>query len=344
MKPGASFISVVGAIALAGCENPAPAPAQSSSVAVTVETPHRGALPRWLTAYGTATPAMDGVVTLSVPQPGQATRLLTTAGAAVKAGQPLVVFTLASVARSAYQQASNALSSARRQQADTAQLFALNLATRDQRAQADRAAADAQAALDALTRDGAGSAIQTLVAPFDGVVTAVTVAQGDRTQPGGALLTVVQNNGLRVTAGIEAASQKIVHRGQVARLVKLTGGPMIAGQVVRVDSAINPRTRLIDVDIDYAPGTLLNGEAMRADINTGDVAGWVVPHKAVVTAGGSAHVFQVTNGKALAVPVSVALTGDTSDVVEGKIEANRPLIVDGAYQVQSGGAVRVAVH
>ena len=344
MKPGASFISVIGAVALAGCGGPAPTPAQSSSVAVTVQTPHRGALPRWLTAYGTATPAMDGVVTLSVAQPGQVTRLLTRAGAAVKFGQPLVVFTLASAARSAYQQASNALTAARKQQTDTTQLFALNLATRDQRAQTDKSVSDAQAALDALARDGAGAAIQTLVAPFDGVVTAVTVAQGDRTQPGGALLTVARSNSLRVTAGVEATFQKAVHLGQVARLVKLAGGPMIAGQVVRVDAAINPRTRLIDVDVAYAPGALLNGEAMRADIDTGEVTGWVVPHKAVVTAGGSAHVFQVVNGKAVAVPVSIALAGDVSDVVEGKIEANRPLIVDGAYQVQNGGAVRVAVH
>jgi hypothetical protein len=79
---------------------------------------------------------------------------------------------------------------------------------------------------------------------------------------------------------------------------------------------------------------------MQVAIATGQVAGWVVPHRSVVTAGGPAHVFQVSGGKAVAVPVTVALASDAGDVVSGAIDPRRRLIVDGAYQVSDGAAVR----
>ena len=65
-----------------------------------------------------------------------------------------------------------------------------------------------------------------------------------------------------------------------------------------------------------------------------------MPHKAVVTAGGPSRVFQIIGGKAQSVPVQVLLSSDKGDVVQGKLDASRPLIVDGAYQVDDGGAVR----
>lgn len=83
---------------------------------------------------------------------------------------------------------------------------------------------------------------------------------------------------------------------------------------------------------------------MRVQIRAGEAAGWLVPHRAVVTAEGAARVFQVATGKAVAVPVRIVLTTAATDVVEGGIVADRPLIVDGAYQVETGGAVRTATH
>jgi hypothetical protein len=106
-----------------------------------------------------------------------------------------------------------------------------------------------------------------------------------------------------------------------------------------VGGALNAQTRLVDVDIGFPSGALLPGEAMQVAIETGQVAGWVVPHQAVVTAGGPARVFQILAGKAKAVPVRIVLSSDKGDVVDGNLDPAKPLIVAGAYQVNDGDAV-----
>lgn len=337
---GLLFVPV--ALALAGCgsSDQTAAPAAPPSVLVTLARAEQGALPATVTAYGSAGPALNGTQTLSEAQPGQITALMVTPGMAVRAGQALATFVTAPASRSSYDQAVSAVAAARKQQASTAQLLAQQLATKDQLTQANKALTDAQAALAALALDGAGQPIRKLVAPYDGIVTTVPVAQGDRVQPGAPILTVAKRGGLVVTVGVDAADRASVAVGQAASLHRLSGGSRMDGRVLRVDSALNPVTRLVDVDLSFPTGSLLPGEAMQVDIQTGQIRGWVVPHRAVVTAGGPARVFQAVAGKAKAVPVRIALSSDAGDVVEGALDAHSPLIVDGAFQVNDGDAVR----
>lgn len=330
------------AAVLAGCGAGTPDAEQTPvpSALVTVVAPRQGALPQTVTAYGSVVPALNGTQTLSEAQPGQVTRLLVADGEAVRAGQALAVFATAPAARSSYTQAVDALNAAQKQRTTTAQLLAQQLATQDQLVQADKAVSDARTALAALRADGAGSATHTLTAPFGGVVTAVAVAQGDRPAAGAAILTVAKAGGIVVTAGVDPSERGKIAVGQAATLVRLSGGGTIAGRVLRVDSALNAKTRMIDVDLTFPSGTLLPGEGMQVAIATGQVSGWVVPHRAVVTAGGPAHVFQIVGGKAKAVPITIALASDDGDVVTGALDPHRKLIVDGAYQIGDGDAVR----
>lgn len=325
---------------LAGCGSNAPTPTPSPTVLVTTIPARQGSLPATVVAYGSVGPALNGTMTFSEAQPGQVTALAVAPGMAVHAGQTLATFVTAPASRSGYLQAVTALAAARRQEASTAQLLSQQLATRDQLTQATKAVTDAQTALAALQADGAGRASHTIVTPFDGVVTTVAVAQGDRTQAGAPILTVAKAGGIVVTVGVDPAARAGVAVGQAASLKRLSGGGDLRGKVIRVDSALNATSRLIDVDLSFPAGTLLPGESMQVAIETGAVQGWVVPHKAVVTAGGPSRVFQVIGGKAQSVPVQVLLSSDKGDVVQGKLDASRPLIVDGAYQVDDGGAVR----
>lgn len=312
------------------------------SVMVSTVAAQQGALPQTVAAYGSVAPALNGAQTFSEAQPGQVTSLLVTPGAQVRRGQALAVFVPAPASRSGYLQAVEALNSARKQRATTAQLLAQQLATQDQLVQADKAVADARTALAALQAEGAGRAVHTLTAPYDGIVTTISVAQGDRTPAGATLLTVARAGGIVATAGIDPAERGTVAVGQSASLRRLSGGPALAGHVLRVSQAVNARTRLIDVDIAFPGGALLPGEAIQVAIMTGHVSGWVVPHRAVVTAGGSPHVFQLLGDKAKAVPVTILLASDAGDVVSGAIVPQRRLIVDGAYQVSDGDSVRWA--
>lgn len=336
-----AFIFMAMTVVLAGCGNSAPPDrAPTPKVLVGLQPVTRGSATDWLTAYGSAAPSIAGSQTISVPQPGQVSRLGVTPGAAVHAGQMLVVFATAPSAVSVYQQAVTTLATAQKQQGTTAQLLTQQLATRDQLAQADKVVADAQAALKALKSEGAGQAVRTLTAPFAGVVTNIAVAQGDRTQAGVPLVTIARTGDIIATVGVDASDRARVHDGQRARIARLNGGVTVPGRVIRVDAVLNLKTRLIDVDLAFPANALLPNEALRGEIAVGQVGGWLVPHRAVVTAGGPTRIYQEGGGKAHTVPVRLLLAGDTVDVVDGKVDPKRRLIVAGAYQVTDGDAVR----
>lgn len=327
-------------LVLAGCGGQSEAPEADATALVSTTPPTRGTAPVWLTAYGSATPSQTGTVTLSMNQPGQVSRLVATSGAKVHAGETILIFAVAPTVRSQYEQAATQVRLAREQRDTNRRLLAQQLATNDQMTQAEKALADAETALAALTKEGAGSAVQVIRAPFDGVVTTIPVAQGDRTQPGAALATVARSNGIVITVGVPAGQATQVRRGQQARVRLLDGDASIAGRVVRVDGAVNPQTKLVDVDIGIPAGTVLPGTGTQVDIATAQRSGWLVPHQAVVTADGDPHLFQIAGGKAKQVAVTILSPGPKTDLVDGPIDARLPLIVDGAYQVAAGTPVR----
>ena len=231
-----------------------PAAADESSVAVQTQPVRRGTVPALAVAYGTATPAIDGGMTLSLQQEGRVTNLAVTPGEAVHTGDRLMDFGVSAAASSLYTQAVTALDLAKTQRAHAAQLLAQQLATRDQLAQADKGLRDAQPALDALRRGGGGKPVQILTAPFDGIVSSIAVAQGDRLQPGAPLMVLTRLDGLVVTVGLDPAERAQVQIGAPASLQRLTGGPVLSGQVARIDAVVNAKTRLVDADITIPPG------------------------------------------------------------------------------------------
>lgn len=337
MKKIAALTLPVLLAACGGSDEPAP---PAASTLVSTVRAAEGTSPRWVEAYGIATPSSSGSQTISVAQPGQIVRLLVTPGSMVHAGQPVLEFALAPSAQASFESATTTLATARQQRATTARLLSQQLATRDQLVQADKAVADAAAALSAAQREGGGQSRQLLRAPFDGVVVTIPVAQGDRTQAGAPLATVARRGGIVVTVGLDPTERDRVRPGQPARLQSLEGGTPISGRVLRIDGQLNPTTRLLDVDLTFPAGALLSGQSIKAEIAVGMAQGWVVPHASVVTDEAGAHVFQVVAGKAAAVPVTVLESNRDRDVVAGRLAADRPLIVAGAFQVEDGEAVR----
>lgn len=340
------MMGCLGAALLAACGSSQPTAdaTPTPTTLVTTVAPTRGSMPLLIESYGQATPSANGVTTLSVPQPGQVVAVPVVAGARVAAGQPIVVFAVAPSARSAYVQATDALHAAQQQRRTTQTLLGQQLATNDQLVQAEKSVTDAQAALDALRQEGAGAGTITLRAPRAGIAVTVPVAPGDRTQPGQALATVAGTGSVIVTVGVDPARRGDLRVGERVTLRRLDGaGEPVAGRVVRVDAMLNQRTRQVDVDIGYPPGALLAGEAMRVAIETGRADGWVVPHAAVVIdADGKGSVYQVAGGKAKAVSVTIQTSDGTRDCVAGPLNPHEPLVVDGAFQLSAGDAVRTA--
>ncbi|MDR3416424.1 MAG: efflux RND transporter periplasmic adaptor subunit [Nevskia sp.] len=312
------------------------------SVLVQTQAPQRGSLPDWITAYGSAVPAVNGGMTLSVQAEGRVVGIHVTAGEAVRAGQGLLDFQLSAAAVSAYKQAQTALALAHTEQEHVARLLTQQLATLDQQAQADKAVSDAQSALEALEREHGGKPLQTIVAPYDSVVSALPVAQGDRVQPGTPLLTLTRSGGLVVTAGVEPALRARLKLGQRVTLEPLAEGEStLDGKVVRIDRMLNPKTRLIDVDIVPA-GEALQGAAYRARIETGTLQGWLVPRDAVLSDEQGEYLFQAADGKAVRVAVRRLGGDDQRSVVDGPLDPQRPLVSAGNYQLSDGAALRLS--
>jgi membrane fusion protein (multidrug efflux system) len=316
--------------------------ADPASVAVQTAAPRQGVVPDLVTAYGSAAPALDGGMTLSIQQEGRVLALAVTPGETVHAGERLLDFGASAAAIANYQQAVSALSVTRQQRSHTAQLLGQQLATRDQLAQADKAVADAQATLDAVQREGADRASQTLTAPFDGIIATIPVAQGDRVPPGATLMTITRLDGLVVTVGIEPGVRASVHPGEAVRLVPLAGGSALAGQVLRVDGMLNPRTRLVDADVSVPVGSVISGAAFRADIKVGELNGWIVPHDAVLSDASGTYLFQVDGTTAARVNVRVAGSAGGDDVLQGPLDPKRPIVVEGNYQLADKTPVRIS--
>jgi membrane fusion protein, multidrug efflux system len=331
---------LLAALLLLGLPGLAHAADPPPSVLVQTKPAQQGALPALVEAYGTAAPALDGGMTISLQQDGLVAAIAVTPGETVQRGARLLDFGESATAASAYQQAVSALALARTQRTHTAQLLAQQLATRDQLDQATKAVSDAQAMLDALEREGAGQPQRTLTAPFDGIVTAIRVAQGERVQPGAPLLTLTRLDGLVVTVGIEPADRVKVKAGQAVALQPLSGGATLQGKVLRIDGVLNPKTRQIDADIAVPPGSVISGEAFKTEITVGQLIGWIVPHDAVLVDGKGAYLFQVADGKAKRVDVTLAGTRGDNDAVNGPVDASRAIVVQGNYQLSDGMAVR----
>jgi RND family efflux transporter MFP subunit len=321
------FLFPLVALTLAGCGGSAADSDASSSdkvsAAVTTQPVHQGSLPDVVSAYGTAAPAIDA------------------AGTAVHRGQRLLTFTLSPTAAAAYQQARTALNVAQAAREHTAQLLAHKLATRDQLAQANKAASDARSALDALRKQQGDGRTTELRAPFDGIVSSIAATRGDTLQPGAALLSLARGGGVQVSVGLEMDPQHAPVPGDKVTLVPLGAGAPVTGVVKRVAGMLDPHTHLQNADI--APdGPVIAGMGYRADITIGQWRGWLIPRDALVEDGTAWQVFQVAGGKAIKVPVTLVGESDTVSVVSGALDAQRPLVVVGNTQLEDGMAVRTA--
>ena len=333
------------ALSLAGCGGSAAdsdaGGSDKVSAAVITQAVHQGSLPDVVSAYGTAAPAIDAASTLSIQAEGAVTQFDVTAGSTIHRGERLLTFTLSPTAAAAYQQARTALNVAQATREHTAQLLAHQLATRDQLAQADKAASDARSALDALRKQQGDGRTMELLAPFDGIVSSIAATRGDTLQPGAALLSLARGGGVLVSVGLEMNPQHVPVPGDKVTLVPLGTGAPVTGVVKRVAGMLDPHTHLQNADI--APdGPVIAGMGYRADITIGQWRGWLIPRDALVEDGTAWQVFQVAGGKAIKVPVTLVGESDTVSVVSGALDAQRPLVVVGNTQLEDGMAVRAA--
>jgi RND family efflux transporter MFP subunit len=325
--------------------------ADGGSVAVQTVPVHLAPLAQPVRGYGIVGAAAANVTTLDLPYLARIAQLRVQAGQTVTRGTPLVVVLADPAAVLAAAQARNTATLAQGELARTQSLYDQELATQSQLAAARKALTDAQQALAAQDQMGVHDGSKIITAPFDGVVLQVSVAQGDQVLAGAPILQLAaadtgKDARANVMLGVEPAASAAIHTGDAVILRGLStalAGQAVTGRVVMVGGSVDPQSQLVNVGANVPLGktALIPGTRVSADIATLGATYWVVPRSSVLKDDKGEYVFQVApDHKAHRVSVDTKVENGERYGVEGALDASRPLVVSGNYELKDGMAVR----
>lgn len=293
-----------------------------------------------VSVYGVVAADPAGSLNVAAPKQAIVGRVLVRTGQTVAAGQPLVEVADAPGAELAYRQAADAAAFARSDLARVQRLYDERLAANDQLQTARKALADAEAALAAQKKQGAGHALQLLSAPAAGVVTNVAAAPGDHVAQDAPLVALARAGSASVKLGLEPGLAAVAP-GQAVTIRPVAGGAPILTRIAVVGRAADQTTKTFDAIAPLNGAALPIGSAVQGDIVTGVHGGLVVPRAAVVFDETGTHVFTLAQGKAHRVFVKVGADQGDQVEVSGPIAAGAVVAVQGAYELQDGMAVKV---
>lgn len=218
-------------------------------------------------------------------------------------------------------------------------------AEQDQSAEAAAVAAEqrARAAVDVARRNVGRSQLK---APFDGIVTAVFIRQGEAVDgTGQPVLQVSAVDPVELRAFVPQEDAARVHAGMRAVLTVegLTGTR--PGEVFAVSPAIDARSGNVLVRLRFPnpTGALRLGAFGRAGIVLAEEgSAFPLPSSALLPrADGGLGVAVVEDGKVRGVPVTVWSEEGGQAVVQGPLQDGQDVIVEGGYSLPDGAGVEV---
>ena len=253
-------------------KTPAEAEPGAPSALVSVAPVRSGPVSRLVEAYGLIAGSAAATRTISAPREVIVQDLLVGPGQPVAVGAPLAVVGDTPASGLVYRQATDALTYARQDLARVQRLYDQQLAANDQLAAAQKALADAQAAVLAQSAAGGGHARQTIASPIAGVVWQVSALKGQQFAAGAALLTVVANGGLVAQLGVEPNAAAQLALGQPVRIVSaLDPNRTLDSHLTIVGRAVDPTTHLISATAPADGAGLALGAAVRGEITVATI-------------------------------------------------------------------------
>ncbi|WEN16524.1 efflux RND transporter periplasmic adaptor subunit [Rhodanobacter sp. AS-Z3] len=342
--PRAAWVLVLSCL-LFGCHQPDEdeAAVPAGQVAVTTASVRQQLFHDTVEAWGSAVGDPQHARSISLAHAGQVTALEVTAGQTVTRGQPLLTITPDPAAHSAFQQAQSALTAAQGELKRTEQLAAQRLATQSQLATARKALADAQSALDAQRAMGGGAATETVSAPADGVVTLLQVSLGERVAANAPLLSFTPAHALVGLFGVQPQDGALLRPGMAVQVRPVYGSKeTFVGKLRMVGQSIDAQTHLLTAQVELpaaASASLIAGAPLDAQIRTDDFKAWAVPRNAVLQDEHGDYLFQVEQGHAKRVDVTLRSPDGVTVGVEGPLDPQARVIVLGVYELDDGAAV-----
>jgi RND family efflux transporter MFP subunit len=321
----------------------APVEPPAPSALVTLAPIRAASIDETVTAYGVIAGSAAASRTLAAPRAVIVQAVLVAPGQPVSTGAPLVVVEDTAATQLAFRQAIDAEAYAGRDLARVQRLFDQHLAANDQLIAAQKALADAKAAVAAQSATGAGKPRQTLTAPLAGIVAATPAVLGEHVAADAPLVSVIARGGLVAELGVEPArAKRLAVNDPVTISSALEPSRTIASRVAVVGQAIDPTSRLISVTAPAQAGGFALGSAVQGRIVVASHPGLLAPRAAIVFDENGSHLFVVRAGKAHQVAVTPGAEQGDDVEVAGAFKAGDVVAVDGAYQLQDGLAVRTA--
>ncbi|VAY86425.1 p-hydroxybenzoic acid efflux pump subunit AaeA [mine drainage metagenome] len=295
-----------------------------------------------VTGYGTVTSTPRNTQSIALPRAGMVDQVRVTPGQRVAQGEPLFEFVTDPTSVVGHTQAQTTWDFAHNEYARLQRQYEQQLVTVSQLEAARKALRDAESALQAQDRLGAGSERVTVGAPFEGVILTQSVAQGEHIPAGTTILQLARRAQpqVQLTLPVEEAGQ--VREGMPVTLTPLFGPPQSwHGTVVALQGMINAQTQGVDLWVRLDPGVdPVLGMKVRATLEVRTQTLWTVPRSAVLRdEAGEAYLFQVQEGHAHRVAVT-AFENGTMTGVEGALNPTLPVVVEGNYELADGMAVR----
>jgi RND family efflux transporter MFP subunit len=337
------FISWIGGIAasgllVSGCDRAPKSPAapEPPPAAVRVQTVESKTRVATEEVVGTVRARLRSVIEAKVS--GRIEKMLVVPGQNMKAGELLVQLD----AREVQTQVDRAL--AVRQQAESDLKRATDLLEQKILSQSeyDNARSRFRVADAVATEAETMLGYTKVTAPFDGVITRKHADVGDLASPGKPLLEMEDARDLRLEADVPEAVIGHLTLGDKPG-VRVSGVTNeLAGVISEIAPSADPnsRTFLVKLDLPSAPG-LRAGEFGRAAMPVGETSALRVPASAVVQRGQMELVFVVVNGRAqLRLVKAGRRIGGEIELVSG-VEADEPVVVDGAGNLVDGQPVEV---
>jgi RND family efflux transporter MFP subunit len=217
------------------------------------------------------------------------------------------------------------------------------------RAQANSTSNQVAAAEANVRRLAQLTGFETVVAPFDGVITARNVDLGTLIDAGAGreLFHLAADDVLRVYVNVPQIYSREMVPGQTAGLtVPEHAGRTFTGKIVRTASAIDPafRTLLVEVEVDNHKHELFPGAYAQVHFKLASAhPTLVLPVPTLIFRSEGLRVAVVRNGQARLVPITIGRDdGKTVEVSEG-LQPSDLVIQDPPDSIIDGEAVHVVV-
>ncbi len=300
-----------------------------------------GLLSETIDTYGRVVPDPDSQSNISVVHAGTVEKLMVRPGEQVTAGQALIRLATAPASRMDYQQAEANVKYARAELARKQSLFSQHLVTRGDVAAAQKDLRSARAALQAQKRLGSDQSTSTLRSPFDGVVSKVSVSQGDRVKQNTTVVQIARRRGMLVPLGVEQEDVSRLKTGQPVILEPVFNPDLkIHSTITQVHAMADPVTGLVDVIVPVPSGqanSLIFNEMVRGHITLQEEKTLAVPTSAVLSDRKGQYLYRVDNRHiAHRIYVKTGIQQDDRIAVSGAIRAGDTIVVSGNYELTDG--------